>query len=99
MECHTENHGGSLPRKLMWGQPPSAVRGAKRRHTSVERTFLSVAFVVDLEVEVDLMVSHPLRALGERGRPALIKVIASDWIAISRLMVRFATAKVKIAKL
>jgi hypothetical protein len=36
--------------KLMWGQPPSAVRGAKRRSVRVERTLLSVAFDLDLDL-------------------------------------------------
>jgi hypothetical protein len=43
----------------MWGQPPSAVHGAKRRPASVERTLLSVAFDVDLDVDVDLRVPTP----------------------------------------
>ena len=50
--------------QLMWRQPSSAVSGAKRRQASVERTLLSVAS--DLEVDLD---SEPAPVWSGRPRP------------------------------
>ena len=37
----------------MWGQPPPAVRGAKRRNGRVERTLLSAAFDFSFDFDFD----------------------------------------------